>query len=108
MKYIRFNNLLRYQYLKGFVQPFVQGGFSVSYAFRRSESYRSTTPNRAESLFLPVPKPMEYGFVGGVCIQVKRFSMEGRYETAMGIMSNYKNATGTTRSVFLLLGYQIK
>ncbi len=102
LKYVRLNHLLRYRYLKWNVRPFVQGGFSIGYAFGRSQQYHSLGAN------LPKPQPMEYGLIGGVGIQAGRISLEGRYEAAKGVMANYFNTNGVSRSVSLLLGYQLK
>jgi hypothetical protein len=102
LKYVRMNHLLRYRYLKWSVRPFVQAGFSVGYAFGRSQQFHNAAP------YLPKPQPMEYGLIGGAGIQAGRISLEGRYEAAKGVMANYFNTNGVSRSVSLLLGYQFR
>ena len=68
---------------------------------KRSQQFHNT------GAYLPEPKPIEYGLIGGVGLQVRRFSLEGRYEAAKGVMANYVSISAVPRSVYLLLGYQI-
>lgn len=102
LKYVRLNHLLRYRYLGWGVRPFVQGGFSMGYAFGRSQQFHNSGP------YLPQPQSMEYGLIGGAGVQAGRISLEGRYEAAKGVMANYFNTNAVSRSVSLLLGYQLK
>jgi hypothetical protein len=106
MKYVRLNNLLRYQFSKWSVQPFAQAGFSVSYAFQ-NDNYRKTAPNLTRTPYLPSPRKYEHGLLAGAGIQAGRFSLEGRYETANG-MANGIGVNANTRTLYLLLGYQIR
>jgi hypothetical protein len=108
LKYVRLNHLLRYRYLKWSVQPFVQGGFSVGYAFGRSQQFHNAVPNLNPAPYLPKPQAMEYGLIGGAGIQAGRVSLEGRYEAAKGVMANYFNTNAVSRSVSLLLGYRFR
>jgi len=109
MGYLKLNTMLRYQFPKWQVKPFINIGMSNSFALVNSNSYSKTIstkpqPTYTEGPAIEDPKTYEAGFIGGVGACFKGFGLEVRYEWANG-MSPYSTLTAHETSFSFLLSY---
>ena len=109
MAYIKLNTMLRYQFPKWQVKPFVNIGMSNSFAVQNTNSYTFSSntkpkPTYEEGAAVPETKTYEAGFIGGIGVVFKGLGLEARYEWANG-MSSYMTLTCSETSVTFLLSY---
>jgi hypothetical protein len=111
MGYLKLNTMLRYQFPKWAVKPFVNVGMSNSYALinkNHSTTTITTSPTPyvtyKEGPAVPETKNYEAGFVCGIGACFKELGLEFRYEWANG-MSAYTGYTGSENSYSFLLSF---
>jgi len=109
MGYLKVNTMLRYQFPKWAVKPFLNLGMSNSFALVNNNSYTrtiSTKPNPTyeEGPAVPNPKIYEAGLICGIGACFKGFGLEIRYEWANG-MSPKSMVTASENSFTFLLSY---
>ncbi len=107
MGYLKFNTMLRYQFPKWAIKPFVNLGMSNSFALVIKNSYTKTItspPSHEEGAAITSVKNYEAGFICGIGACFKGLGLEFRYEWANG-MSAYAGFTGSENSYSFLLSY---
>jgi hypothetical protein len=109
MGYLKLNTMLRYQFPKWVVKPFINVGMSNSYALVNNNTYTKMTntqpnPTYEEGPAIESSKSYEAGFICGIGACVKGMGLEVRYEWANG-MSAYAGFTGSENSFTFLLSY---
>jgi len=108
MGYLKLNTMLRYQFPKWVVKPFINVGMSNSFALVNKNSYTMSinlqTPIYKEGPAIESVKSYEAGFICGIGACFKGLGLEFRYEWANG-MSAYAGFTGSENSFTFLLSY---
>lgn len=109
MGYLKLNTMLRYQYPKWAVKPFVNLGISNSYAVINDSHCTQTftwhgTSEVTEGPAIQETKNYEIGFICGLGACFRGFGFEFRFETANG-MSAYSTLTAAENSYSFLLSY---
>jgi hypothetical protein len=109
MAYIKLYTMVRYQYPKWKVHPFVDFGMSNGYAVKSENTETQvktfgSTVTTTTGPALQNPKLYEFGILGGLGISWWRINGELRYEWAQG-MSSEVSLTGPENTIFIVLSY---
>jgi len=108
--YLKLNNLVRYKYPVGGIFLYINVGISNGFAIYEkdhlfSETVRFTEVTSETGKPLEETRKYEQGLIGGLGIQMKRISIDVRYEKGNGI-SEYSNLGSPTKRYYFLLGYR--
>ncbi|MDJ1499084.1 outer membrane beta-barrel protein [Xanthocytophaga agilis] len=103
--YIKLSNLARYTYPKGLVRPFINLGISNALAVKTENKAIEETHAKPDKNALSTLRKHEQGWIGGIGILMKKWSVEARYEQSNG-MSNYNAISSKSNSYYLLLGFR--
>lgn len=107
--YLKLNNMVRYRILIGKVAIFAGAGISNGFAFIEQNQMQVTEvffgQSQREEKALNDTRKYEVGFVGGLGLQVGKFTGEFRYETSTG-MSAYTALKSAVNRGYFLLGYR--
>lgn len=107
--YLKLTNMLRYQFVKCKIKPFLSVGICNSIVINKKNSRVTETKFYSEHTFkngtaVGEYKHMEQSVVAALGGDYKNFSMELRYESGNGF-SNYRNVISKINSFNLLIGY---
>ena len=108
MGYLKINTMLRYQFPKWVVKPFINLGMSNSFAVINKNSY-SMTINTVPPIYkdgpaVTDPKTYEAGLVCGIGLCFKGLGLEFRYEWANGMVP-YTGYSASENSYSFLISY---
>ncbi len=108
--YLKMNNMFRFTQPIGNIFFYINAGFSSSFATKSKNSYTQqyklyTLEGAETGTALDDPKKNENGYIGGVGILYKNYTLDMRYENSDGMSSSQGLSSGTSRFYFLL-GYK--
>ena len=108
--YLKLNNMVRFKYPVGKFFIYVNGGISNGYAiletnYAKTESKLFTQVRVEEMKALNDTRRYELGFIVGLGVKYKKFSLETRFENGNG-MSVYQTLKSSTYRYYGLLGYR--
>ena len=128
--YLRYNILMKKNFSRGSMSPFINIGMSASLLLSHdgnsetTSTLNGTTTTSNASFFSDKDvSPYELGFVAGIGLNIKRFGLEVRYERSSGLRPHYyitaSLGPGATyqqvvapdspvRSLYFLASYRIK
>lgn len=108
--YLKLNNLLRYRFLSGEVECYLNAGLSNNFVisetnYMKQESKLFTMENVVEGRAISFTRKYEWGYVFGLGSKIKKYSFEFRYECGNG-MSDLSNLSSQSKRYFFLFGYR--
>lgn len=108
--YLKLNNLIRYKYPLGENFIFINIGISNGFAISESGDfvYQQVFFDQVRPLTsyaLENTRSYEQGLIGGMGFQMKRFSIDLRYEKGNGI-SDVSNLKSSSKRIYFLVGYR--
>jgi hypothetical protein len=108
--YLKLSNMVRFKYPSKNFSPFINVGLSNGYAiadknYKREVSKLFALETTKIGKAIDETKKHELGYVAGLGVKLKKYSIEARYERGNGI-SNYKTLGSPTNRCYLLFGYR--
>tara|TARA_R110001606_G_scaffold98154_4_gene216932 strand:+ start:3656 stop:4975 length:1320 start_codon:yes stop_codon:yes gene_type:complete len=108
--YVKMNNMIRFKYPVGNVEPFVNLGFSNGIAINETNESRNEGQFYGETVFettkaIGETRKYEQGILFGGGVKVSRLSIEMRLEKGNG-MVNYNALKATSTRLYSFVGYR--
>jgi len=111
MSHIKLNNMLRYKYPVKNIFMYLNGGFTTGFAiqetnYSKKQTHFFTSDTIKEGKALEETNKIEFGYLLGLGVKVKKFSLEARREAGINGISRSTGISTPLVRYYFFLGYR--